>query len=342
MKTQLTDLTPNDVCARLGIAHPVLQAALGGGFAGPELAAAVSRAGGLGHLGLVTDAADFARALERTRALAEGAPFAANLLLPVTRPAHVRAVIEARVPVVSLFFGSAPAIVRALHEAGAFVLHQVGTAAEAERALRDGADALIVQGLEAGGHLRAQEPLATLLPEVRALAPDRPLFAAGGIHDRASVARVAALGADGVAAGTRFLLTPECHAHEAYKARLLAADRTLVTLLFSLGWHARHRVVPNAATERWCARDPLGPRAVRMLTRLSGPLAHILPPAGAERIVQSQRANRPLFTPLPLVPGMDARMVDATPLYAGECVARIDRLVPAAEVVAELAAGFHS
>jgi hypothetical protein len=135
------------------------------------------------------------------------------------------------------------------------------------------------------------------------------------------------------------LLTPESYAHPAYKARLLAADTTIETLLFGLGWHALHRVVPNAATARWCARDPLGPAWVRAIQRAMEPLARRLPLQPPSReIVRRQRLDLPLFSPVPLVRGMDEAWIDTTPLYAGACVAHIRELKPAADVVGELSA----
>jgi len=142
----------------------------------PELAAAVSRAGGLGTIGnLPPDS--FARAIRSARERSEGRPVAANLLLPFTREGHVQACLAERPAVVSLFFGYARSAVRRLRDAGIFVLHQVGTPGEALRALADGADGLILQGREAGGHLLASRRLAEALPDVVALAAGRPVIA---------------------------------------------------------------------------------------------------------------------------------------------------------------------
>ncbi len=325
-----------DLRDRLSIAYPVVQAGLGGGLSRAELAGAVSRAGGLGTVGILGEPAAFRAEIRRARELAAGKPVSANLLFPVMRRAHVEACVAERVPVVSLFFGFDRRVVEALHEVGSVVMHQVGTVEEARRALADGADVVIAQGEDAGGHLLATEPLDRFLPELRDVAGDRPVLAAGGIHDRASAARALALGADGVWVGTRFLLTHESHAHEAYKERLLAADGTLVTVLFGLGWPARHRVVPNAATDRWCARDPLGPGWVRAFYRATASVTRLLPPNGVTQFLKWQRPQRPFFTPIGLVRGMDARLADVTPLYAGACVTRLRKLVSAEEAVREL------
>ena len=266
-----------DLTDRLRLERPVVQAGMGGGLAMAELAAAVSNAGGLGTVGILPDARAFAAQLERARALAPGRPVAANLLIPFTRRAHAEACIEAGVDAVVLFCGSAPRTVARLRAAGILVLQQVGTPEQARRALADGADGLIAQGVEAGGHLLGVEPTRAFLPRALEIAGGRPVLAAGGVASREDVAALLGAGAVAAVAGTRFLLTDECAAHPAYKARVLGAQRTLDTLLFSVGWHDRHRVVPNAATARWCARAPSGPAAVVAANRVLAPLVRRLP-----------------------------------------------------------------
>ncbi len=328
-----------DLRERFGLEHAVVQAPLGGGLAGPELAAAVALAGGLGTLGISVQPEGYRKAIRRARERAPGKPIAANLLLPVMRREHVQVCVEERVPIVSLFFGFDRRAVDALHQAGCLVLHQIGTLEQAQRALAEGADGLVVQGEAAGGHVLATEPLSSILPRVRELAGERPVLAAGGIHDRASAAAAIALGADGVWVGTRFLLTHESAAHDAYKARLLAADSTLQTLLFGLGWHGLHRVVPNAATRRWCERDALGPLWQRAISRSLEPLLRALPPGGVRHLLARQRVGVPFYSPAALLRGMDEGLAEVTPLYAGTCVEHITELRSAADVVRELAAG---
>jgi len=323
----------------MGLRHPVVQAGMGGGLSGEALVAAVSEAGGLGTLGLGPPA-EFRAGLKLLRERLGERPFAANLLLPFVRAAHVAACLEYRPAVVSLFYGYDAALVRRLHQAGIEVWHQVGDAAQARRALDDGADALIAQGEEAGGHLAGSTPLRELLPALRPLAGRRPLLAAGGIHDAATAGRARQLGADGVAAGTRFLLTPESNASDEYKARLLAANETVRTELFGLAWPAPHRVVPNAATARWCRGDARGPGWARALNALMVPSRRVLPMSAVVGLVAMQRLALPLYSPAAPVRGMASHRLEVAPLYAGTCVAQIDRLRPAAEVVAELARGF--
>jgi nitronate monooxygenase len=309
---------------------------MGGGLSTSQLAAAVSNAGGLGTVGILPDAAAFEADLRRARELAPDRPLAANLLLPFARRSHVDACVAAGVDVVVLFCGSAPDAVARLRGAGILVLQQVGTPAQALRALADGADGLVAQGIEAGGHLLGEEPTLTALRRVLEVAGGRPVLAAGGIHSREAARSALDAGAAAVVAGTRFLLTDECNAHPAYKQRVLGARRTLDTLLFSVGWSDRHRVVPNPATDRWCARSERGPAAIVALNRALAPALQRLPPRMATATTSRQRVGLPLYGPAAVLAGMDERLLDVTPLYAGVCAAEIHSVIPAAQAVAEL------
>ena len=322
---------------RIGLELPVVQAGMGGGLAGGELAGAVSAAGGLGTVGIMALKA-FADALKEGHRRAPGRPVAANLLLPFTRRAHVDACIEADAALVVVHGGLPGRRLRPLRGAGIPVFVTVGTPGEARAAMAAGADGVVVQGVEAGGHLVGVEPLTDALPPVLDVAGgDVPVLAAGGVAGSTDVRRLLDQGATAAVSGTRFLLTEESLAHPAYKDRVLTAERTLVTMLFGLGWPMRHRVVPNAATRRWCAQDELGPGWVRRVGRLSALGGRTLPMSALDPVTARQRAAVPLFSPaLPLV-GMPAACVETTALYAGESMRRIESIVPAAEAVAQLA-----
>ncbi|MBI2244033.1 MAG: nitronate monooxygenase [Nocardioides sp.] len=326
-----------DLRDRIGLEHPVVQAGMGGGVAGGPLAGAVSAAGALGTVGIMAPGR-FADALRDARRRAPGKPVAANLLTPFTRQAHVDACIGLGAALV-VFHGGLPGRwLRPLQAAGSPVFATVGTAQEAQGALAAGVDGLVVQGLEAGGHLVGVEPLAAALPRVLDVAGDKvPVLAAGGVADSADVRRLLESGASAAVAGTRFLLTDESAAHPVYKERVLAADRTMVTMLFGVGWPMRHRVAPNAATERWCTRDDLDPRWVRRIARSTAIAGRVLPLSALDPLTARQRVNIPLFTPALPLAGMPAESVDRTALYAGETLHRIDAVIPAAEAVAGLA-----
>lgn len=319
----------------LGLSSPVMQAGMGGGVAGAELAGAVSAAGGLGTVGLSAPRS-FAAELRRAGTLAGGRPVAANLLVPFVRKAHIDACIAAGAALVVFHDGAPPRWIAALRAARIPVLCTAGDAAQARRALAAGADGLVAQGVEAGGHLVAERPLALTLPEVLAAADGAPVLAAGGVAEAADVAAMLAAGAVGAVAGTRFLLTEESRAHPDYKHRVLRAQQTIRTMLFGMGWPLAHRVIPNAATERWCARDDLGPAPVRGLNRLTAPLGRLLPLSALDTILAVQHVAVPLYTPALPLAGMDATTVDRSALYAGETVRRIHDVVSAAEAVARL------
>ncbi len=319
---------------RLGLEHPVVQAGMGGGIASAELAGAVSAAGALGTVGILPPER-MERELFRAREIAPGRAVAANLLTPFTTRAHVRACQRTRVEVVVLHGGFDRALVERLRGAGTFVLQTIGTVPEAKRALAEDADGLIVQGIEAGGHLLGVEPALAALARVLPIAGDRPVLLAGGMAEAADVGRALDAGAAAAVAGTRFLLTHECAAHPAYKAKVLAATETLETRLFGLAWPMRHRVVPNAATERWCRRDGLGPRPVRMLQSLSVPLSR-LPMSLMSSTILTQRAGLPVFGPAAPLADMPERVVEASALYAGETALRIGSVLSAGEAVSLL------
>ena len=320
---------------KLNLEHPVVQAGMGGGIADGLLAGTVSAAGGLGTVGILPPA-QMRRELDRAREIADGRAVAANLLVPFATADHVDA-CAGRADAVVLHGGLDRGLVEQIKRRDIPVLCTVGTEEEARRALTDGADGLVVQGVEAGGHLVGVEPAVKALGRVRDVSNGAPVLLAGGVADHADVRHALDAGADAVVAGTRFLLSEECPAHPEYKRRVLEAERTVETQLFGIGWPMRHRVVPNAALKRWGGGDELGLRPVRALQSLSAPLGSRLPQSLAARMIHLQRPWLPLFGPSAPLEGMPARTVDAGPLYAGETALRIDSVVPAAEAVKLLA-----
>jgi NAD(P)H-dependent flavin oxidoreductase YrpB (nitropropane dioxygenase family) len=313
---------------RLGIEVPVVQAGMGGGLSRHELAAAVSEAGGLGTIA-VNGADAIRRELAAARALTER-PLAVNLLLPFARRDWFAAAGEA--DVVVTFWG------KPRRRTAGVWMHQCGSLDEALAARASGADALILQGVEAGGHVRGAAPALELLSQVRSAVPaEYPLLLAGGIVDSADVARALEAGADAAVAGTRFLLSEESRAHAGYVERLLAADETFLTELFGAGWPAPHRVIANAATERWLTADRRGPALNRLLNRLTAPGARYLPAGLEARMIRAQRPDGRVLTPAGPTDDGPATLLAAGPLYAGETVARITDVRPAADLVRALA-----
>lgn len=300
---------------------------MGGGLSRHELAVAVSEAGGLGTIA-VNGAAAIERELAAARALTDR-PIAVNVLLPFARRDWFEAAGKA--DVVVTFWGAPKR-----RTAGIWI-HQCGSVQEAQAACRAGADGAILQGVEAGGHVRGTLPAIELLERARTELPlGYPLLLAGGIAASGDVQRALEGGAAAAVAGTRFLLSEESRAHPEYKRRLLAASETILTELFGAGWPAPHRVVANAATERWLGADPRGPAINRIMNRITGPGARFMPPAMQARIARSQRPDSRLLSPLGPIDDGPSNLLDAGPLYAGETVARISEVRSAAEVVAAL------
>jgi NAD(P)H-dependent flavin oxidoreductase YrpB (nitropropane dioxygenase family) len=312
---------------RLGVEVPVVQAGMGGGLSRHELAAAVSEAGGLGTIA-VNGAEPIERELAAARALT-GRPIAVNLLLPFARRGWFEAAASA--DVVVTFWGVPKRRVPGIW------IHQCGSVGEARAAHATGADAVIVQGVEAGGHVRGTTSGLELLAQVRAELPrNYPLLLAGGIAECGDVQRALEAGAGAAVAGTRFLLSEESRAHPEYRRRLLDAEETILTELFGAGWPAPHRVVPNAATKRWLGDDPRGPALNRVLNRVSAPGARYLPASAQIRLARAQRPGSRVLTPAGPTDDGPATLVEAGPLYAGQSVARIGEVRPAAELVAAL------
>jgi NAD(P)H-dependent flavin oxidoreductase YrpB (nitropropane dioxygenase family) len=306
---------------------PVVQAGMGGGLSGHELAAAVSMAGGLGTVATL-GAESIERELAAARSLTER-PIAVNLLLPFARRDWFEKAVAA--DVVVTFWGAPRRRVPGTW------LHQCGSVSEAEVALAAGADGVIVQGVEAGGHGRGKTPALELLEQVRAAVPhDYPVLLAGGIAEATDVKRALDAGAIAAVAGTRFLLSEESRAHPGYKERLLRADQTVLTELFGAGWPGPHRVVPNAATDHWLAGDPRGPALNRALNRVLAAGARYVPAAAQARLAAAQRPKSRLLGPAAATVDAPASLLDAGALYAGETVARIRDVRPAAELVAAL------
>jgi hypothetical protein len=201
-----------DLLDRLRLDVPVAQAGMGGGLAGPELAGAVAAAGGLGTLGLLPPA-DLREAIGQVRDGAPDRSVAVNLLMPFVHRSHVHACVESGIDVAVIAFGMDRVLLNWLSEHGVFVFVMVGTEEQARRAFVCGADGLIAQGCEAGGHIAGDAPALTFLPRALKAARGRPVLLAGGIAAADDTRAALAAGADGVVAGTRFLLTDEARAH---------------------------------------------------------------------------------------------------------------------------------
>lgn len=308
LHTRITEL--------FGITHPILNAPMGGGYARAELAAAVSEAGGLGMIGGTRgDGAAWVRSqIRRARELTER-PFGIGFIshLPGTAESQRTALEEGARIIAHSFTDPTPFMAEA-RAAGAVVLCQVRTVAEAERAGAAGVDVIVAQGTEAGGHTGSISTLPLLPAVVDAVAPI-PVIAAGGIADGRGLAAALLLGAEGAWLGTRFVATPEASFPEAKKARVLAAGLgdTVLTEVHDIAdrmpWPAgiRGRSVRNAFSDRWHGREA----DLRAWIAEHGD-AH----------TARQRAHDP----------------EETSIYAGESAGLIAALEPAGDIVRRLAA----
>jgi nitronate monooxygenase len=310
------------VCDLLGCTYPLVLAGMGG-VARSELAAAVAEAGGFGFLGMVREPVALIRSEVQAMRARGVQRFGVNLI-PAATPAELldaqlEACIELKVPVVALFWDLSSEAVRRLRAAGIVVVCQVGAVDEARAARQAGAQVIIAQGCEAGGHVRGSTSLEELLPQVVAAA-DCPVLAAGGITDGRDVATALAFGAQGAVLGTALMATHESFAHSYHKERLVAASGsdTVLTDIFHINWPrgAKVRVLSNSVTQGGHG-DPFR----------------------SERTVIGDEDGRPIYlfstdSPMRSMTGE----FEAMALYSGMGVGRIGAIVSAGERLRAIAA----
>jgi NAD(P)H-dependent flavin oxidoreductase YrpB (nitropropane dioxygenase family) len=252
------------LCDLLGIEHPVALGGMGSIYS-PELVAAVSNAGGFGAIGCHYLDAERIRVAVGAVRERTNKPFALNFLIFDIEEEPFAAALATR-PAAIAFAWPRPdqdigSYVSRAHDAGAKVTFMAGGVPEAVRAVEAGADVVIAQGSEGGGHVGWQASLALVPMVVDAVAPV-PVLAAGGIADGRGLAAALALGADGVLLGTRFLATTESPLHQNFKQAILDSDGH-DTLLSEIPDLAAGRVWPGAMSrgrrnrfiERWAGRE---------------------------------------------------------------------------------------
>lgn len=319
-----------DFCTHYGISYPVVLAGMAM-ISEPELAAAVSNAGGLGILGTGMMPPEVLRQyIARTRVLTDRV-FGVNQIVetttlgPLTTQDDLAVIAELRVSPVVFFWNLPPQDwLGGLRQSGAAIWQTVTSVEEAEAALAAGVDALMVQGREAGGHNRSLLSLTTLLPPIAERAGPCHVIAAGGIADAASASAAIASGADAVCMGTRFVACAESPAHPEWKRRIVAAtaDDTVITRLFGPEWpDAPMRVIRNRAVARAeGASAGAGPAAPVGHTRLFGQ-TYDMPPASA--VLPTTETTGDL---------------DEMCLAAGASVGRVTGILDAAQIVREIGA----
>ena len=213
----------NRICALFGIEHPIIQAGMIW-CSGHELASAVSNAGGLGIIGAGSMYPHVLRDQIRKCRAATTRPFAVNVpLLYPNIDEHMRIIVEEKVPIVFTSAGNPATWTAHLRQHGIKVVHVVANTKFAQKAEAAGADAIVAEGFEAGGHNGREETTTLVLIPIICQAVKIPVIAAGGIASGRSMLAAFALGAEGVQVGSRFVATPESSAHQAFKDAVIAA-----------------------------------------------------------------------------------------------------------------------
>ncbi|MBL7947082.1 MAG: nitronate monooxygenase [Flavobacteriales bacterium] len=213
-----------------GVRYPIVQAGMIW-CSGWRLAAAVSKAGGLGVIGSGSMYPDVLKEHIRKYKAATDKPFAVNV--PMLYPAveeHMATIMDEKVPIVITSAGNPATWTQRLKEAGHTVVHVVSSVKFALRAQEAGVDAVVAEGFEAGGHNGREETTTLVLVPLVADAVHIPVIAAGGIVDGRSMLAALCLGAEGVQVGSRFVCATESSAHEAFKQRVVAAKEGETTL----------------------------------------------------------------------------------------------------------------
>jgi NAD(P)H-dependent flavin oxidoreductase YrpB (nitropropane dioxygenase family) len=315
------------LCWQIGIEHPIFSVGFGGGMAGPELVAAVSNAGGCGVLGMGgVPAPLISQQVKRVRALTDK-PFGVNIILPLLQEGQIEVCLEEKIPILILFWGDPKPYVEEAHRRGTKVFIQVGSVEEAKAAAEAGVDAIIAQGVEAGGHVKSTTSLSTIVPAVVEVVKPVPVIAAGGIANGRGIVAALSLGAQAVSLGTRFLCSEEARVIQEYKERVVKskAEDTVYTFLFDVGWpDAAHRVLRNKAIDEWEAagRPASGQR-----------------PGEGNLIGTALMIDTPLEVPrygvFPPMTGFTGD-IEYAALYAGESCRLVNDIKPAAQIVQDL------
>lgn len=296
-----------ELCELLGIEHPIIQGGMAW-VATAELVSAVSNAGGLGVIGAGQMPPNVLREeIRRTKAMTSK-PFGVNMmLLHPDIDELFEVVLEERVPVVTTGAGNPGAYVPSLKEKGIKVLPVVPSVALAKRMERIGADAVIAEGTESGGHV-GELTTIVLVPQVADVV-GIPVVAAGGIADGRGYAAALALGAKGVQIGTRFVCAEECTAHENYKRAIIQAkDRDTVVCGRSTGHPVR--AIKNKLTREFERLEKRG-----------------APPEELDKLGTGK-----------LRAAVRDGDVEWGSVMAGQCAGLVSKIQPAAEIITELTA----
>ena len=300
----------------VGVDHPIVSAGMGAGTADGDLAGQVSEAGGLGVIGAsFLEPGEVGDMIRRTREVT-AKPFGVNLLL-FSNEHLLDGVLEAKPAVLSTAWPSRgqdlKSIFKKAHDRGIKVMHMVPAMEDAKKAAESGADIIVAQGTEGGGHVGLMGTTVIVRQVVKAVSP-LPVLAAGGLADGAGLAAALALGAEGVLLGTRFYASRECPSPRTWKEAIVASDGsdTIVTSvpdsMTGRDWPgAWSRVARTRFIEEWLDREPEARRR------------------RAELWAELERAEA------------DGRL-DYRIQHVGQCAGLIDSIVPAGDLVRQIVA----
>jgi nitronate monooxygenase len=311
------------LCKLLGIQFPIIQAPIGSAVS-PELVAAVSNSGGLGcHAFSWKTSEEIVHYISATQRLTQQS-FCVNFVLVWSQLDRLKLCLDAGIRIFSFSWGDASNYIQTVHEYGGIALVTVGSSDEAKKAIEQGADVIVAQGWESGGHVLGQISGLTLIPKVVDTVHPIPVVAAGGIADGRGLVAAMALGAGGIWIGTRFLASREAIAHQIYKQRILEAQETDTTYssLFDGGWeNAPHRTIRNSTIIEW--------------ERAKSPKSGQRPHEGeiiGESLTGACIKRYDDTIPLEETTGD----LEAMALYAGQSLGLIEGILPAAEIIQQI------
>jgi len=309
----------NAFCRRFGVTIPIIQAPMGN-IAGPALCRAVSRSGGLGSMGLTW--AEESEAVVRVRSLA-GLPFMVNYVLHFD-PKTLWAAVDAGARIVGFSWGDPSPYIPELRRRGVKIAIQAGSVEGIRRFASLEPDLLILQGIEAGGHVQSTTPLRSMIGPAVDAAGGIPVAAAGGLADGRDIADVLELGAQAAVLGTRFLLADEADIHPNYQDALsrATAEDTVLTTCFDGGWpSAPERVLRNSTFRVWEA---------------AGCPATGERPGEGENVAKSGEGERILRYDSAAPRRQTVGDIESMCLYAGTGVGRLGSRGPAEQIVRKL------
>jgi enoyl-[acyl-carrier protein] reductase II len=321
LKTRITE--------QYGLTVPFVNAGMAF-IATVPLVRAVCKAGGMGMLGIAAMPPDVLQAALRDIKAADPACFGVDIIPRFSGIEHIEICVREKVPVVAFFWDDPPdEWLSRLRAAGSHIWFQVGSVDEAKAACERGAQGLVVQGSEAGGHNRAVAGTFSLLPAVIDAVPSVPVVASGGVADGRTVAAALALGADAVWVGTRLLASLEAYAHPQYKDRIVAAGvgDTARHLIFGPEFpDASTRGLRNHIVREWEGRDHPPPYKVVPDSEL---------PVIGEAGLYGERLPMRRFCGFPPTPEFTGDLEEMS-LLAGESVGQTKQLMSTASIIDEM------